>query len=405
MGNSSPYALFIDSGGGWLVDRYNSFILLNKPEFTLRSKGDLIQTLNGNSENEYRGNPIIELQRFIADGYTAAGYISYDYTKNTNEKFHPEIKKDYLNWYDTYFHFYKKENVVTGALPDVEKDLNIYGRKFGASNFKHISNFDKDSYKEMVKCAKSYIEKGDIYQVNLSQMYTTGKAENPVCTFLNFYNAQPVPFSAFIGFNEYEFISGSMELFLKKTGKRILTKPIKGTAKRGKDTAQDDKIRKMLRNSGKEKAENLMIVDLMRNDLGRICIPGTVVVNELFRINEYKTLFQMESEIEGTLDDGISLDDIINNTFPPGSVTGTPKSRALEIINELEPHSRGPYCGAFGIFYPNFDFTLSVAIRIMVLDHSSTRYWVGGGIVWDSDPEAEYEETLLKAKAIKSSLN
>ena len=170
-----------------------------------------------------------------------------------------------------------------------------------------------------------------------------------------------------------------MELFLRRDGGKISTKPIKGTAKRSKDLRTDRSIKKQLGENEKEKAENLMIVDLMRNDLGRICETGSVKVKELFRINEYKTLFQMESEIEGRLRENISLSEIISSTFPPGSVTGAPKSRALEIIDELEPHYRGPYCGALGVFYPDKDFVLSVAIRIMLALDENTCYWVGGG--------------------------
>ena len=404
MGNSSPSALFIDSGGGWAEGKQSSFILLSKPEFSIRSKGAVLELIHDASMKEYRGNPIAEIEKYSSRGYLAAGYISYEYAKTTNEKFRPKREKEGQGWFDTYFHFYKEEDVLTGILSDIENSLDIPQSRRGSEGLKHSSNFDNESYGDMVKRAKSYIGRGDIYQVNLSQRYSTRNASNSLLTYFDFYNTQPVPFSAFISFKEHDFISGSMELFLKKTGRRILTKPIKGTAKRGKDPGQDRKIREMLQNSAKEKAENLMIVDLMRNDIGRICMPGSVKVNELFRINEYSTLFQMESEVEGILKSDITLSDIIYNTFPPGSVTGTPKSRALEIIDELEPHCRGPYCGVFGIFYPNLDFTLSVSIRIMLVDRCTTHYWVGGGIVWDSIPDAEYEETLIKAKAIMSCL-
>jgi len=156
--------------------------------------------------------------------------------------------------------------------------------------------------------------------------------------------------------------------------------------------------------SQKERAENLMIVDLMRNDLGRVCNYGTVKVNNLFNIESYATLHQMVSEVEGYLKDEIRIGDIIKSTFPPGSVTGAPKRRAVELIDELEPHVRGPYCGAIGIFYPNGDFTLSVGIRIMLVKKCIGTFWVGGGIVWDSDPEKEFDETLVKARAIQKAL-
>jgi anthranilate/para-aminobenzoate synthase component I len=147
-----------------------------------------------------------------------------------------------------------------------------------------------------------------------------------------------------------------------------------------------------------------MIVDLMRNDLGRICEHGSVKVNSLFDIESYSTLHQMVSEVQGNINDDRGLAEIIGNVFPPGSVTGAPKKRTLEIIDQLEPHLRGPYCGALGVFYPDGDFVLSVGIRLMVTQAGKSTFWVGGGIVWDSDPQKEYEETLLKSYAIKKAL-
>jgi anthranilate/para-aminobenzoate synthase component I len=195
-----------------------------------------------------------------------------------------------------------------------------------------------------------------------------------------------------------------MELFLRKTGRKIVTKPIKGTRKKGFSVEEDAILKAELISSQKERAENLMIVDLMRNDLGRVCNYGTVKVNNLFNIESYATLHQMVSEVEGYLKDEIRIGDIIKSTFPPGSVTGAPKRRAVELIDELEPHVRGPYCGAIGIFYPNGDFTLSVGIRIMLVKKCIGTFWVGGGIVWDSDPEKEFDETLVKARAIQKAL-
>jgi anthranilate/para-aminobenzoate synthase component I len=195
-----------------------------------------------------------------------------------------------------------------------------------------------------------------------------------------------------------------MELFLQKRGRQIVTRPIKGTRRRGLDEQEDEALRNELLESAKERAENLMIVDLMRNDLGRVCEFGSVRVNKLFSVEPYLTLFQMVSEVEGRLREDASLDQIIRATFPPGSVTGAPKRRAMEIIDELEPHMRGPYCGAIGFFRPDGDFTLSVAIRVLAASHGKGVFWVGGGIMWDSNPELEYEETLIKAEAMMRAL-
>ena len=195
-----------------------------------------------------------------------------------------------------------------------------------------------------------------------------------------------------------------MELFLRKSGNKLTTNPIKGTIKRGKTDEIDAILKAKLISSEKERAENLMIVDLMRNDLGRVSKPGSVKVNKLFEVETYSTLHQMVSEVESRVDENMKASQILRQVFPPGSVTGAPKRRTLEVIDELEPHFRGPYCGTIGIFYPNGDFTLSVAIRIMTVQLGKATFFVGGGIVWDSDPQKEFEETLLKSQAITKAM-
>lgn len=196
-----------------------------------------------------------------------------------------------------------------------------------------------------------------------------------------------------------------MEQFVEKRGDIITTKPIKGTSKRNQHKSKDDQIKANLSTNPKEKAENLMIVDLMRNDLSRVCKPATVKVNKLFNVKSYRTLHQMESEITGQLLQDKRLKDIIYSVFPPGSVTGAPKKRSIQIIDELENHSRGPYCGCAGVFSPNGDFTLCVSIRTAILEGNTINYWAGSGIVYDSDAEKEYQETLLKQKAFLNSIN
>ena len=402
---NSPTAVLLDSDCGWVNSGTPKVKIFKSPSFSIKSKNGIISFRSPDSEKEYEGNPIEELQKYLERGFISTGYISYEYSQFTNPRFEIKTEKEGFNSYDTYFHFYKTDEVKTYDYKEIFELLDLDKSGNSPENSKHVSNFKKSEYIKIIKKAKSYISSGDIYQVNLSQKFNTSSVISSFTTLIRFYEAQPVPFSALIKFDDHIFISGSMELFLRKKGNKIVSKPIKGTAKRSADKITDNKIKEQLSESKKEKAENLMIVDLMRNDLGRICETGTVKVNELFRINEYKTLFQMESEIEGVLRPGTKLPEIISSTFPPGSVTGAPKSRALEIIDELEPHFRGPYCGAYGVFYPDMDFTLSVAIRIMLSTDSNTCYWVGGGIVWDSDPEREYEETLLKAKAIRKTLS
>ncbi|MGI9534503.1 MAG: anthranilate synthase component I family protein [Thermodesulfobacteriota bacterium] len=402
---TSPTAVLIDSDCGWVNSGTPSVKIFKSPSFSISSRNGTIYYKSPDSEKKYKGDPIEELERFLVKGFISVGYISYEYSQYTNSRFKIKRNKEGFNSYDTYFHFFNEDEIESCNYEDISEKIAIKKGSGSGEDSNHTSNFSRSEYINIIEKAKLYISSGDIYQVNLSQKFSTSSINNIYSTLVNFYEAQPVPFSALIKFDDHILISGSMELFLRKNGDKIVTKPIKGTAKRSKDKIGDKKIKEQLRGSIKEIAENLMIVDLMRNDLGRICKTGSLKVNELFRINEYRTLFQMESEIEGVLNHNIKLPEIIYSTFPPGSVTGAPKSRALEIIDELEPHYRGPYCGAFGIFYPDMDFTLSVAIRIMLSAENKTCYWVGGGIVWDSEPEKEYEETFLKAKAIRKALS
>ncbi len=248
-----------------------------------------------------------------------------------------------------------------------------------------------EDYLQSIEKVKSYIESGDVYQINLTnefRFYLEGNSED---LFFNYYKTQPVPYAFFLQIEDFFIVSGSMELFLERKGKKITSKPIKGT---GKNPGE-------LIKSEKERAENLMITDMVRNDLGKISIYGSVKVEELFKVEKFKTLYQMHSTVSGITEK--SFKEIIKATFPPASVTGAPKKRAVEIIDELEPHARTYYCGAGGILFPNGDFKLSVLIRTAVGEGSKLRYYAGCGIVWDSIPENELKELHLKTKAFLSS--
>lgn len=402
---NSPTTVLIDSDCGWENTGAQRAKIFGTPEFTVTSKNGIIRTRSKNNENTYKANPLEDIENYLSRGLICVGYISYEFSDFTNPKFSLKTGKEGFYAYDTCFHCYDDSQSETCSYEELYERLGLNKNLTNSINSKHISNLKKSEYLQIVEKARNYISSGDIYQVNLSQKFNTNILPDSYSSLIGFYEAQPVPYSALIKFEDHTVVSGSMELFLRKEGSKITTKPIKGTAKRSSDLEKDREIKINLADNDKEKAENLMIVDLMRNDLGRICKTGTIKVNELFRVNQYKTLYQMESEVEGILSENMTLSGIISSTFPPGSVTGAPKSRALEIIEELEPHYRGPYCGALGIFYPNGDFVLSVAIRIMMSLDNHTCYWVGGGIVWDSDPEKEYEETILKAKALRNSLS
>jgi aminodeoxychorismate synthase component I len=400
---SSCSALLLDSGGGWSQTGDSSYICFGKPRFSLSCLHGCVSIQGSAKDRHYNQHPLAVLGEVLSDGYIALGYIAYEFSEFTQEGFSPARVKHGERFPDMHFLFYKAEDVTSGRIGELAcgigdaptLSINTVGYEGHVS-----SNMSKWEYLNNVKLAKGFIERGDIYQVNLSQRFSAKFNTDPLKYFLNLYRIQPVPYGCYIGFREYKLISGSMELFLRKKGNEIVTKPIKGTKKRGSSAESDELLVYELSRSEKERAENLMIVDLMRNDLSRICDVGTVSVNNLFKIESYSTLHQMVSEVSGKISEHMGLKDIIENMFPPGSVTGAPKKRTLEIIDELEPHYRGPYCGVIGIFMPDGDVTLSVGIRIVAIRDYSATFWMGSGIVWESEPEEEYEETLIKARAI-----
>lgn len=254
-----------------------------------------------------------------------------------------------------------------------------------------------DAFKRSVEAIRNYIEAGDCYQANLSQEFSAGFRGDPWQAFQALSLENPTPYAAFIRTDNNSIISVSPERFLEIHGRTVTTSPIKGTRPRGSDPAEDKALAAELEASEKDRAENLMIVDLLRNDLGLNAKPASVMVDKLFALESYRNVHHLVSHIRAELADGVSPMKALFDAFPGGSITGAPKIRAMEIIRELEPHWRGPYCGS--IFYRGLDGTLdsNIAIRTMLCDGEGTiRCWGGGGIVADSDPEAEYQETLAK---------
>ncbi len=391
----------IDSGGGWFDSGSGPTAgVFADPAFTLSFSDGKTRVFSRSAEETFSSeDPLDLIEKLTAGGYTALGYISYDYRSYTTPGVAASDAKRAKKLPLLLFHFYEKDGFYEAPLQEI---LSAFPKRSAAPAALPRSNVEKEEYTRKISTIKEHIAAGDVYQVNLSRKFRLEPLDEPLFRFVDFYRAQPVPFAAFIGFPGFELLSGSMELFLKKTGDRITTKPIKGTVRRDPDPRRDRKLAEALANSPKERAENLMIVDLMRNDLGRICRYGSVRVRELFAVKPYATLFQMESEIEGRLAPGVGLSRIIASTFPPGSVTGAPKREAIRIIDSLEPHLRGPYCGAVCLLCPGGDFTMSVAIRTGVNSPEGADFWFGGGIVWDSNADDEYRETELKAKALAS---
>jgi para-aminobenzoate synthetase component 1 len=274
------------------------------------------------------------------------------------------------------------------------------------------SNMTRSEYEEAVGRIKEYIAAGDIYQANLTQQLSCKLPSNskPEQIFLRLRRHHPAPFGAFIQRREDTVVSASPERFLRvsntREGRMIEAWPIKGTRPRGKTEEDDKQLREDLLNSEKDQAENIMIVDLLRNDIGRVCEFGSVVVDELCSLHEHPSLFHLVSKVRGRLRrDGVKLGDLLQATFPCGSITGAPKIRAMEIIDEIETAPRGLSMGAIG--YIGFDgsMDLNVAIRTMVIRDKVARFNVGSGVVADSVPSNEYEESLIKAKALMRALN
>lgn len=301
------------------------------------------------------------------------------------------------------------EAMLSATLESLENSAFKSGPSFGVSEV--CSNFAKKDYLSAIGKAKKFIHRGDTYQINLTQQLRAelGDSLTPENIFLNLRAKHPAPFSAFVRRGEDTVVSVSPERFLRvektNTKNTIRVSPIKGTRPRGKTPDEDEKLKAELLASEKDRAENVMIVDLLRNDIGRVCKAGTVEVEELCALEEHPTLFHLVSTIHGELNDNVSFSELIKAVFPCGSITGAPKIRTMQIIDELETASRGLSMGAIG--YIGFDGTIdmSVAIRTMVVRGNKAVFNVGGGIVIDSTPEAEYEETLVKAKALMGAIN
>jgi anthranilate/para-aminobenzoate synthase component I len=266
------------------------------------------------------------------------------------------------------------------------------------------STFARERYIEAVEKTIDYIRSGDIFQANLSQRFTLVTSEDPKRIYARLQQQSPAKYAAFLDYGDFALASNSPELFFRITrnpngSRTISTRPIKGTRPRvpGADLE--------LKNSIKDQAELNMIVDVERNDLGRICRIGSIKVTDPRSIESHPTVYHGVATIEGKLEPQIAFDEILRAIFPTGSVTGAPKIRAMQIIDELEPTRRGPYCGAIGYLDSDGTIEFNVAIRTMIFQNHQVHIPVGGGIVADSDPETEYEETLTKAQAMFRALN
>jgi len=267
------------------------------------------------------------------------------------------------------------------------------------------STFTHRGYLNAVAKVREYIVAGDIFQANLSQRFQAPLREQPFDLYRRLRRRNPAPFAGYLAFDEVTVLSASPERFLRlDPDGQVETRPIKGTRPRGLGPMHDAALGRALAESVKDRAENVMIVDLLRNDLSRVCRPGSVRVPELFALEQHPTVHHLVSTVLGDLEPGADAVDLVRAAFPGGSITGAPKVRAMEVIAELEPTRRGVYCGSIGYLSATGAMDTSIVIRTFVLHDGELYFQAGGGIVADSDPELEYRETLDKAAGLIATL-
>ncbi len=342
------------------------------------------------------------------------GYLGYDLK---NEVEHLESKlPDGTGFPDMYF--FQPEHLVT-----LHKDGSVTIESANASPNDILAQIQattlpdhvqqpvamkprvsKEQYLQTIQQLREHIAAGDVYEMNYCQeFYSEGVGINPLAVFARLNQLSQAPFSCYLKLEEKYLLCASPERFMRKQGDLVSSMPIKGTIRRGNDDAEDETLKSDLRHNIKEQAENVMIVDLVRNDLTRSCIPGTIQVDELFGIYTFPKVHHMVSTVIGQLRPEVDGIEAIRNAFPMGSMTGAPKVRVMQLTEQYEHSKRGIYSGAAGYFTPNGDFDLNVVIRSLVYNESTQylSYHVGGAITWDSVPELEYEECLLKAATIE----
>ena len=402
---SRPYGFWLDSAvvDGKMGQR--SFWGEN-PSVILRSWRRRIEVERpGGRIERIKGDPFEVLRSLLGEHEdregAAVGYLGYGLKQHVETL--PETVVDDGGLPDCVLAFYDRLNTVE---PDQIAPAAKQMRAPLATTHGLRSNFTKDGYEEAVRRALRYIRAGDIYQVNLSQRFQAPYAGDPFDLYLGLRTLSPSPFAAFLRFPEFAVLSSSPERFLRydPTDRRIETRPIKGTRPRGRDAESDRGLAAELAASAKDRAENLMIVDLERNDLGRVAEIGSVNVPEMFELETFANVHHLTSTVRARLQPESDIVDLLKSTFPGGSITGAPKIRAMEIIDELEPVARGVYTGAIGYIGFDGNTDLNIAIRTIVVKDSVAAFHVGGGIVADSDPTCEYEETLHKGAAMARAL-
>ena len=396
------------------------------PFLVFRSKGHACTLERAGKMQQVEADPLVLLDRLCSSfrpdfGFDvspfsggAMGYLAYD-LKNTIERL-PQTAQDDMNLPDLFLLWPKRimvhdrrEQKLFNFTLGFEGDVRGEGHGCGghetvpfpplrAGNLR--SDFTHEQYLAAVGKVRRYIRRGDVYQVNLSQRFRFSFEGDPFRLWTLLFEMNPAPFYAFVNAGDHGVLSTSMERFLFRRGSYLETRPIKGTQRRGATPEEDAALASGLVGSPKDDAELSMIVDLMRNDLGRVCSPQTVRVDEHKRLESYQNVHHLVSIVSGRLRPEASYGDVLRACFPGGSITGCPKIRAMEIIDELEPHVRHVYTGSIGYLGWHENMDLNVAIRTAILKDGTCCFPVGGGIVYDSREEDEYRETLQKGRTV-----
>ena len=451
-----PFAFFLDSGmDPAKLGRY-SFIGWD-PFLVVKSRGEELTLLSAGRQERRKGNPfralgeLLETYELEPDGTPAplaggaVGYFSYDLRhfiedvpgKAIDDLQLPECCLGFYDLVVSFDHLEQRTFITSSGFPEQDEGrrlrrarerleqvkATLEGQRLAFSiqpallaghapaspqdprGMRLRSNFTHNEYIRAVETVRDYITSGEIYQVNMSQRFEGSLTAHPYDLYQRLRSMNPAPFAAYLNLDEVTVLSASPERFLKLDGGRVETRPMKGTRPRGRSAAEDAALTSELRDSSKDRAENVMIVDLERNDLGKVCSIGSVKVSDLCTLEEYATVFQLTSCVEGRLADGKDRIDLLEACFPGGSITGAPKIRAMEIIDELEPTRRSIYTGSIGYLSFSGRMDLNIVIRTILAKNDRVYLQVGGGIVYDSEPEAEYQETLHKAKALFQALN
>jgi para-aminobenzoate synthetase component I len=408
-----PWAVWLDSGG---MERYD--ILTAAPQHTLVLDKETSRSDPFALVRKELGELVAPIANVPFAG-GALGYWGYDLTQRKSALPHaekdakqlPDMAIGIYDWALVLDHqqhiarlvshqrFAETADLSLQILQRLNNSLTIPADTFRVRG-KITSNFTPDNYASAFAAVQNYLQAGDCYQINLAQRFSVTATGDALSAYLTLRSLSPAPYSAFLNLPQAQILCTSPERFLRVQSGKVETKPIKGTRPRNSDARQDNQLANELRNHPKDRAENLMIVDLLRSDLGKSCAPGSVRVPKLFEVESFANVHHLVSTVEGMLAEGHDALHVLRDCFPGGSVTGAPKLRAMQIIEQLEPHRRGIYCGAIG--YVGFDGNMdtNIVIRTLVYADDEVRCWAGGGIVADSNVAAEYQETLDKASAM-----